>query len=268
MRFRMQFLAVCVLIVFASLVCEAKVSEAQARQSAETAARLALGANAPKLLHVRRLEEFEELLFDSQLHIRGRIGYPAYLYAVTTTGAFIISPDEDVYVTSNSYDPKRIVAVSVESGKTFTLSGFPDAETGFADLIREMGVQIRDNHDAEMLARLYYSLVRDPENSNYLENALTLKHRVEDYYAGQGAGTNADLATRLWWNGFRALKRKHELGVQAAAADGSFLVTVAFLGYSSHVPIVNQLVLHISPLGEIKAETDRRIYPSTKITQP
>jgi hypothetical protein len=252
MKNNLRVLAGCVFIALASVVCESQVSEGQARQSAETAARITLGTDAPKLLKVRRIEEFEELLFNSQLHVRGRIGYPAYIFAVTATGAFVTSPNEVIYVSSNSFDPKRIVAISKETGKAYALSGFPKADAVFNELTSAIGVQVRDNHDAVMLTRLYYTLVRDPDESQYLENANTLKHRVEDHFAE----INADAAFRSWWGRFERLKQKPNIGVEATAKDGFFLSTLTYLGYSKNRPVVRQLVLNISRSGVVKVEAD------------
>lgn len=255
-----KFASIFVLI-FLSSIASAQISEIEARKSAESSFRSNSIPSYKEPLHVWRQEQMEEQLRKLRTLSGRRHGSGAFVYSITRTGNFINSEGEVVAVTSTGYDVPVLVVVSVDSGQAFVFHQPMVGVDTFNAMVRDIKLEIRTESDAAELARLFYIMANDTDESRFVSSATQFRHQVEDYLISRYGEQKASRIFYNWSRTFERTMTQIMYGIQIAKVENGFLAKITYTSAISAHLILKQISIHLSTSGQVVVELDRKLYP-------
>lgn len=228
-----------------------RLSDEEARRLALDSIRKSLGSGEEKSVKAVRKEDLEHLLRSvevSRSHLSSRV---PFLYEM-----FI---DSAVPATASTH---WIVAVSPDSGITYSLLGNPEAPTQYNMLISEVrGIAITNNDQAQLIARLYLTLTAG-EGFFVASNELQARHSVETFFYSQyGGGKEWEEAFHKWWSRLISSGLRGKLALHSQPLESGFQVSVhPILMITGQNPKVEEWELFVSFDGKVRVAQRRRIF--------
>ena len=249
--------------MFCGGACHGQISEQQAKATAEKATRVGDHFPDSTLIRVHRREDLEDDLFGFQTKTKGKIAKAAYFFEVSTEGAFVLSPNEAVYIISEDGHLLRLVAISARSGEAYLLSGFSDAASEFNRMVTDTSLRISSTKDAEMYAGFWFTATTDPSSNRVIYNERQLKHKVEDYFFYNYPEDKAGHLYNKWWLGFSSAHLNPPFDRVATKSDLGYETPVAAMSsLAAKMPLLELWTLKISPNGICEMKNIRTIYPT------
>jgi hypothetical protein len=184
------------------------------------------------LLRPTRREDWEDHLFALQVKVFAQIAKAAYIFEVTETGHFVLSPEEAVYVVSSDGYFRSVVAVSRQTGETFELYGLPDPTSGFQKLAKYSRLAVSTPSEAKNAALLFYELTQNPGLGRVVFSKRNLRRAVEDSYLARMPETKAERSASRWWRRFEKARVEVPFGMKTTRDSKSgFEVSVLTTTY-------------------------------------
>jgi hypothetical protein len=197
--------------------------------------------------------------------IKGQIAKAAYLFEITETGFFVLSPDEAILVTSTDGERLWTVAVSVKENDPYGLYGFPNGAAEFQQLVKSARLEVSSGADAEVLAFLFFTTVKDPHSQTVASRSQKLRHMVEDYYLSKLPEPKAESQSSAWWRSFSAAKLTNQLGLKSSGTSNGYTASIAHVRSEGGKPLqLAALDLKINRNGTCEVTGTRIIYSPPK----
>ena len=252
--------ASCALAFMAGTPARAEVDESRAKITAVDFVRKKMGFDSSYQLRATRREDWEDDLFRLQVKIKGKIAKAAYFFTVTESGYFVLSPDEAVIVSTTDGERLWSVAVQLNDEAAYGLSGFPDAELEFRRLVGGARLVVRSEVDAETVALLFFTTVKDPREQTVIFRPRQLKHKVEDYFTSKLPEPKADSQSSMWWRGFVAAKLSDQLGVKSTRTSSGFGVSITHIQSDGNRLGLGVLNLKVNSAGSCESAGTTSLY--------
>ena len=258
-----NFYLTVLFVLMLSNMCFAQFDEQKAKELVK-GVRCASSVNSKQdPLRLIRREDLEDQLFSLQEKIVGKISKAAYIFEVRTTGYFILSPSEVVYISSVPSEPYWLAAISTQNGQIFPLLGCKDAESSFRDLIALSKIKVNSVFEAETFTLLRYQLIEDSALNRFIHNPRQLKHEIEDYFFDKLSEKQAAEKFQAWWRGFEKTSISSELGLKSKKENESYSTSLTWLSANKGVPELRQRSLEIFKDGVYQEQNSKVIFPSS-----
>ncbi len=255
---RSAFVLLLLLTAAQYVLGQATISDEQVRAAAED--KVSKAMEIPRsALTTRRREDLDDSLFSFQRKIAGHIHRGGFFVEVVD-GGYQVTPAEATFTPPTR---KWLVAVSPD-GKPYGLYGFPDALAAFNELVSSVGVDVRNESQAESFGRFCLAAV-EASDSSILYDKLRLRHKAEEQFLGyMDSHTPTSVKEQQflkWWRGFAALNVRN-IAPQVVKTDSSYTVRFNLLQLTTgRTPSIAAWVIGISAGGTCKVQSRQTVYP-------
>ncbi|MFN0279182.1 MAG: hypothetical protein ACKVRN_11345 [Pyrinomonadaceae bacterium] len=254
------------ILIGAPLTLSARISEQEAIEVVKRTPCVQEFASDSRLVRVLRNEELEDDLFALQVKQKNQIVKDAYVFRITNSGTFILSPDEwvNVTLTGKKY---LLFAVVKESGNAYPLYGCANQTANFSQLIKEVSIGMNSESDADVFALLFYTLTMDPERERLVITFRQFRHFVEDAFFSWFSDNVAELNFRKWAATDGRLEKISRIGILSQKKASGFRSSVTFaIGERGSAIKLEALRIDFNEKGEILNSTSSTVLSVKKIS--